>query len=109
MALLCLITGGNSGIGKEVARQLLQRGHRVILACRDMTRGQSVMQELLGPSAAAGRGGTPAVELVQCDLGSLDSVRQCAEEVLGRHPLLNVLVCNAGVVMQRSVSITVLV
>jgi len=90
-----LITGGNSGIGLETARQLSARGAAVVLACRDETKGQAALASIKNDMPSA------EVSLVSLDLGSLDHVRQCAEVVLDRFPKIDVLINNAGVVPTR--------
>ncbi|MEU1228971.1 oxidoreductase [Streptomyces sp. NPDC005828] len=81
-----LVTGASGGIGLETARGLAARGAHVVLACRDVGRGRA--------AAARIGGGT---EVVRLDLASLDSVREAAERVRGRHGRLDLLVNNAGV------------
>ena len=90
-----LITGGNSGIGLETARQLTAHGAAVILACRDETKGQAALASIKNDMPSA------EVSLVSLDLGSLDHVRSCAEVVLNRFPKIDVLINNAGVVPTR--------
>ncbi|XP_066282842.1 retinol dehydrogenase 14-like [Branchiostoma lanceolatum] len=86
-----LITGANSGIGKAAALELARRRARVILACRDVQKGQQAAAEI--------RKHTSDGELVvrQLDLASLASVRQFSAEVLREEPRLDVLINNAGV------------
>ncbi|MEU5921976.1 oxidoreductase [Streptomyces sp. NPDC047141] len=81
-----LVTGASGGIGLETARLLAERGAHVLLACRSLGRGRA---------AAARVGGS--TEVVRLDLASLDSVREAAERVRGRHGRLDLLVNNAGV------------
>lgn len=81
-----LVTGASGGIGLETARVLADRGAHVLLACRSMERGRA---------AAARIGGS--TEVVRLDLASLDSVREAAARVRGRHGRLDMLVNNAGV------------
>ncbi|MFI1719243.1 oxidoreductase [Streptomyces litmocidini] len=81
-----LVTGASGGIGLETARVLADRGAHVLLACRSAGRGRA---------AAARIGGS--TEVVQLDLASLDSVREAAARVRGRHERLDLLVNNAGV------------
>lgn len=90
-----LITGGNSGIGLETARQLTARGAAVILACRDETKGQAALANIKNDMPSA------EVHLVSLDLASLDHVRQCADVVLDRFPRVDVLINNAGVIPMR--------
>ena len=85
-----VVTGANSGLGFETARVLAEHGATVILACRDVARGE----------AAAARIGGPGPVLVQhLDLGSLASVRAAASEIHTRQQRLDLLINNAGVMM----------
>ncbi|KAI8487690.1 retinol dehydrogenase 14-like [Branchiostoma floridae x Branchiostoma belcheri] len=86
-----LITGANSGIGKATAMELARRRARVIMACRDVQKGQQAVADI--------RKHTSDGDLVvkQLDLGSLASVRQFSEEILREESQLDVLINNAGV------------
>ncbi|XP_057291040.1 WW domain-containing oxidoreductase-like [Hydractinia symbiolongicarpus] len=87
-----LITGANSGIGYETALALSLHGCHVVLACRDLKKAKKaadvirVKQSLPVP-----------VDVLECDLASLDSVKKCAECFLQLKCPLDILVCNAGV------------
>lgn len=83
-----LITGANSGIGLETARDLVGRGAHVVFAVRDVERGNE---------AAAGLTGTGTTSVVELDLADLDSVAQCAKTLLAERTGLSALVCNAGI------------
>ncbi|XP_056914410.1 retinol dehydrogenase 12 isoform X1 [Takifugu flavidus] len=88
-----LITGANTGIGKETALDLARRGARVIMACRDVDKGEE---------AAAGiRGAYPPalVEVRELDLADTCSIRAFAETLLREINQLHVLINNAGVMM----------
>jgi len=87
----CVVTGGNSGIGRVTVVQLAKQGAHVVLACRRPEEGRKVVEsdELTG---APGK-----VEVAALDLASLASVRAFASEVIARHPRLHGLVNNAGV------------
>ena len=89
---LVAITGASSGIGRAAARICLARGARVLLVVRDAQHGERVRAEL----ASLGRS-----EVVTCDLSSLESVRACARAIAERHGHLDVLVNNAGVLVER--------
>jgi retinol dehydrogenase-12 len=72
---ICLITGATSGIGRVTAEALAARGAKVWLACRDAGKTQPVLDAIANAGNAA--------ELVPLDLSDLDSVRACAQMVLG--------------------------
>ncbi|KAG7216048.1 hypothetical protein INR49_007800 [Caranx melampygus] len=86
-----LITGGNTGIGKETAVDLARRGARVILACRDMDRANKAAEDVRKKS------GNDNVIVKKLDLASLQSVRQLAKDVLASEERLDVLINNAGI------------
>ncbi|VDI77981.1 retinol dehydrogenase 12 [Mytilus galloprovincialis] len=79
------------GIGKETAIDLVKRGAKVIIACRDMTRGNNAVDDIKRLS------GSTNVSVVQLDLASLKSVRKFAEEIHKTEKRLDILINNAGV------------
>jgi retinol dehydrogenase 12 len=85
-----LVTGGNTGIGRATALGLAQRGGRVYIACRSMTRGEEAAASIRAST------GNEEVWVLALDLADLDSVRACASEFLARGEPLHVLVNNAG-------------
>ncbi|XP_058838994.1 retinol dehydrogenase 14-like isoform X2 [Topomyia yanbarensis] len=85
-----IITGANSGIGKETARDLAKRGARIIMACRNMETAKKARDEIVQDS------GNEAVFVKQLDLSSQASVREFAAEVLKTESKLDVLIHNAG-------------
>jgi retinol dehydrogenase-13 len=86
-----LVTGGNSGIGKETVRQLVAQGATVTLACRRPEEGVRARDEII----SGGVSGKIRVEAL--DLASLESVRECAKRVAASTPVLHGLVNNAGI------------
>src|SRR5690349_5341329 len=85
---LAVVTGADSGLGFETARVLAARGASVVLAVRDTDKGK----------AAAARIAPGADVTVQpLDLASLESIRAAAGELRARHPRIDLLVNNAGV------------
>lgn len=90
-----IVTGANSGMGLATTIELARQGYHVIMACRSEKRGQEALQEAVRQS------GSSAIELMLCDLGSLESIRQFARTFRERHDRLDVLVNNAGVVMVK--------
>lgn len=86
----CLVTGANSGIGKETARALARLGYRVVMACRDPQRGETARQEIAQTT------GNSEVELLIVDFALRASIRDFARAFLDSHRQLHVLVNNAG-------------
>jgi NAD(P)-dependent dehydrogenase (short-subunit alcohol dehydrogenase family) len=100
-----VITGGNSGLGFQVAQVLVGRGGRVIIACRDRDKARHAVAEM---ATAARRsqyaigmreGPTPDLHVVELDLTRLGSVRDAAAELKSRFPVIDLLINNAGVMM----------
>jgi NAD(P)-dependent dehydrogenase (short-subunit alcohol dehydrogenase family) len=91
----CMITGSNSGIGKTTALALARMGAKVVMVCRDATKGESARLDIIARSGAKGED----VTLMLADLSSLDSVRQLAADFLKRDQRLHVLVNNAGLIL----------
>lgn len=90
-----LVTGGNSGIGKEIAAELATRGARVVIASRNVDKGQAAREDLRE------RTGTDAIAFMPLDLASFASVRDFAERFLDEHDAVQVLVNNAGLTLSR--------
>jgi NAD(P)-dependent dehydrogenase (short-subunit alcohol dehydrogenase family) len=83
-----LLTGSSGGIGLETARALAATGGKVYLGVRDLEKGKQALNDILEP----GR-----VELLQLDVGSMESVRTAVKTFLSKSNQLNVLVNNAGI------------
>lgn len=91
VATTIIVTGGNSGLGFEAAREFARRGARVVLACRDPRKGEDAARRI---GAESGPGTAEPFEL---DLARLASVRAFADRIRKRFPRVDVLVNNAGV------------
>ncbi|WP_266364317.1 SDR family oxidoreductase [Tellurirhabdus rosea] len=89
-ARICLISGANSGLGKVTAMELARQGFDIIMLCRDVERSIRPQQEIQSVSK------TRNVYLVSCDLSSMDSVRAAAENIHHRFDHIDVLINNAG-------------
>ena len=85
-----IITGPTSGVGKEIAIQLAELGAEVILACRDVKKGNKVAAEITR------RTGSKDVVIMEVDTSSQESIREFAREFRRRYRRLNVLINNAG-------------
>jgi NAD(P)-dependent dehydrogenase (short-subunit alcohol dehydrogenase family) len=88
---ICIVTGSNTGIGKETARGLARRGATVILACRDMAKAEAARDEIARDT------GRDDVKAMALDLGSKESILAFAERFKAAHTRLDILVNNAGI------------
>ncbi|XP_062335553.1 retinol dehydrogenase 12 isoform X2 [Osmerus eperlanus] len=88
-----LITGANTGIGKETARDLARRGARIIMACRDVEKAESARTEIMDDA------GNEEVVVRKLDLSSTSSIRELAEIINREEQKLNILINNAGIMM----------
>jgi NAD(P)-dependent dehydrogenase (short-subunit alcohol dehydrogenase family) len=89
---VAVVTGANTGIGFEAALVLARRGAQVVLACRSVERAREAAARIAASSEAA-----PTVEVLELDLGSLDSIRSAAGRLREKHPRIDLLINNAGV------------
>lgn len=93
-----LVTGANTGIGRETTRALAARGASVYLACRSEAKTQPLIEQLTTKT------GNPRLHFLALDLGELGSVRACADAFLARDEPLHILINNAGVAGQRGIT-----
>lgn len=92
-----IITGSNSGIGLETARQLLlRRASTVILAVRNIHKGELAKASLLSDPAIQHANPTAAVAVMELDMADYGSVAHFAAAVTATLPQLHLLVLNAG-------------
>jgi NAD(P)-dependent dehydrogenase (short-subunit alcohol dehydrogenase family) len=90
-----VVTGGNSGIGKEAAAALAAMGATVVITARDEAKGQAALEEIHR------RTGSERVEVMALDLADFASIRAFASQLLDRHDRLDVLVNNAGGILSQ--------
>jgi len=90
---LAVVTGANTGLGFETAQVLAGRGASVVLAVRDTEKGKRAAARITGTVPGAN------VMVQPLDLTSLDSIRAAAGELRARHPRIDLLVNNAGVML----------
>ncbi|MFZ0118855.1 MAG: SDR family oxidoreductase [Pseudonocardiaceae bacterium] len=86
-----VVTGANSGTGKETTRRLAGAGARVVMAVRTVAKGEQARAEILAQHPHA------QLEVRQVDLADLASVTQFAEGLIADGAPLDLLVNNAGV------------
>ena len=89
---IALVTGANKGIGFEVVRELARLGLRVFLGARNAKAGRSAAEKL----ASAGD-----VTFLEIDISNPESIRGAAEELAGQTDRLDVLINNAGILLDE--------
>ena len=92
---ICVITGSNSGIGKETALGLASMGATTVLVVRDQKRGENAQREIIKQT------GNKTVNLMICDLSSMESIRRFAKEFKEKYDRLDVLINNAGALFNK--------
>jgi len=88
---VCLVTGATGSLGKATAMALAQLGAKVVLACRDQERGETVRANIISATSNSD------VELMLLDLSSQQSIRQMSAAFGEKHDRLDVLIHNAAV------------
>ena len=90
-ARIALVTGGNRGIGFEICRQLAAQGLAVVLTARDATKGKAAVKALQDDGLD--------VEFHRLDVTSCRSIRACVAAVAEQRGRIDVLVNNAGIMI----------
>jgi NAD(P)-dependent dehydrogenase (short-subunit alcohol dehydrogenase family) len=93
---ICVVTGTTSGIGKETAVALARAGARVAIVCRTQDKGERALAEIRRRSAGD-------VALFVADLASQRAIRVLAARLSTALPRIDVLVNNAGLILDRRV------
>lgn len=86
----CLITGANSGIGRCAAKQIAQKGYRVLLVCRSLEKGIATKDALVNETR------NQEIKLYPADLSLMRDVRSLAQQVKHDWGTLDVLINNAA-------------
>ena len=87
---LYIVTGASGGMGQVLTTELLRRGYRTVMACRDLKKSEPIRQRILQ------RCSVTELELLPLDLASLDAIRQFPERLKQRNETIGVLINNAG-------------
>jgi retinol dehydrogenase-14 len=91
-----MVTGANSGMGKEISLGLARLGATLVMVCRHAGRGETARADVQ-------QTGNRNVELLIADLSSQQSIRHLVAEFESRHDRLHVLINNAGESLPRRV------
>ncbi len=86
-----IITGANSGIGKEAALQLAQAGNQIVMLSRNSQKSRDALQEIVSAT------GNQHVDLVTADLAESSSIRRAVTEIQKKYSKIDALVNNAGI------------
>jgi NAD(P)-dependent dehydrogenase (short-subunit alcohol dehydrogenase family) len=89
---LCVVTGANSGIGKETVRAFANQGAYVIMVCRNEQRAKQAQQEIISDT------GHRDIEIMLADLALQYDVREVVNQITQKFDKVDVLVNNAGII-----------
>ena len=90
---IAIVTGANSGLGKEITIGLAQKEIKVIMACRNQSKAESAKAEVISKVNSAD------IEIMILDLNSLNSVRNFATAFGEKYNRLDLLIENAGIMI----------
>ena len=91
---ICIVSGGNSGIGFELCRGMAEAGFHVVMVSRGAERGQPALEKL---QAEFG----DSIEMMLCDMSDLANVAKLHAEFTSKYDHLDVLLNNAGAMWGR--------
>ena len=92
---VAVVTGSNTGLGLATAEALAGAGAEVVMAIRNLDKGEAARSQILESHPDA------TIHLQSLDLASLDSVRAAADELLAHHDHLDLLINNAGLMYSK--------
>lgn len=94
---IVLITGANSGIGKETARAIAKMGATVVMACRNLQTAQAVCDDINAET------GLNNVSILEVDFSSKKSIENMSKEFGKKFDKLDVLINNAGLIVEKNI------
>jgi NAD(P)-dependent dehydrogenase (short-subunit alcohol dehydrogenase family) len=92
---ICVVTGANSGIGRETARGLARMGAHVVMVCRNAEKGRAALEDIRRET------GIGQIDLLIADLSAQQAVRDVAAQIKTSYPRLDVLVNNVGAMFSK--------
>ena len=92
---ICVITGANSGIGKQTAIELAEKGYYLILLVKDSDKSREAYDEIKSYSTDG------QVEMIFTDLSAFDSIKRAVEEIRSKYQQLDILINNAGIYKRK--------
>jgi len=92
---ICIVTGANSGIGYITALSFATQGTKLVMVCRNKEKGNKAMNEIKEKTKNAN------IELIILDFSSQNEIRQAAKIIVQKYPIIDVLVNNAGAIMDK--------
>ena len=93
-----IITGSNTGIGKEAAKDFYGRGARVIMACRNKEKAQKATTEILNSDKHISGDAVGEIVNYTLDLSSITSIKEFCQEIIEKEDSIDILVNNAGII-----------
>ena len=87
---LCVITGANSGIGFETAKELAKQGAFIVMVCRNEDKAISAKKQIQAEVEGAG------IDIVLCDFSIQDEIRKAADKIKSSYAKIDVLINNHG-------------
>jgi NAD(P)-dependent dehydrogenase (short-subunit alcohol dehydrogenase family) len=94
---ICIVTGANSGVGKETTKQLAELDAHVIMVVRNKEKGQKALDEIKAET------GQTSLDLMICDFASQKSIRDFAKKFREKYNRLDILVNNHGVMPSKKI------
>lgn len=92
---VCVVTGANSGIGKETVRAMARRGAHVVMVCRNRERAVQAKEELVSDT------GHKEIEIMLADLAVQHHVREVASRIRDKFLKVDILINNAGFIPNK--------
>ncbi|WP_340103998.1 SDR family oxidoreductase [Rhodohalobacter sp. 8-1] len=86
-----IVTGANSGIGKQTSKSLAENGYRVVMICRNREKADSARREIIAET------GNDQIDILICDLSLMHQIEKTADTVRESYSQIDRLVNNAGI------------